>query len=129
MSQPSLRSHAAAAQLHAAARTARAIAAQRDHPPASPSPAHQPPTDISQPGTPTQPTLAGSTKPPAPATETGLEAEFPGWHIWRTSDAGTWWASRHGPHWNTEPRTLAADTAEGLRAQLRAVPGTTGVQR
>lgn len=50
--------------------------------------------------------------------ETGLEAEFPGWHVWRTTDAGTWWAVRLGRAW-AEPRTLAADTADDLRAQLR----------
>jgi hypothetical protein len=28
-----------------------------------------------------------------PATEREIEAEFPGWRVWRTADAGTWWAS------------------------------------
>lgn len=48
-----------------------------------------------------------------------LETEFPGWRVWQTTDAGTWWASRRGPQWNTEPRTVAGDTPEDLRAELR----------
>ncbi|HEV2373539.1 MAG TPA: hypothetical protein VGS19_15370 [Streptosporangiaceae bacterium] len=52
-----------------------------------------------------------------------LEAEFPGWHVWRTADAGTWWASRRGPEWKREPRTLAAETLDGLRAELVAASG------
>jgi len=52
-------------------------------------------------------------------TITGLEAEFPGWRVWRTTD--TWWATRRGPEWMAEPRTVAADTAEGLRGELRDV--------
>ncbi len=64
------------------------------------------------------------------ATKTDIEAEFPGWRVWRTTDAGTWWASRCGPRWNCEPRTLAGDSAEGLRAQLReAHDGAAGMQR
>ncbi|HEV2372120.1 MAG TPA: hypothetical protein VGS19_08125 [Streptosporangiaceae bacterium] len=55
---------------------------------------------------------------------TSLEAEFPQWHVWRTSDAGTWWATRRGPQWNTEPRTLAADTPDGLRDELRGLAAT-----
>jgi hypothetical protein len=53
----------------------------------------------------------------------GLEAEFPGWHIWRSS-AGRWWATRTG----SVPRrdalgtgrvmTLDADDDASLRAQL-----------
>lgn len=31
-----------------------------------------------------------------------LEAEFPGWHIWR-SDAGRWWATRTGVVPRREP--------------------------
>ncbi|HEV2378019.1 MAG TPA: hypothetical protein VGS19_38385 [Streptosporangiaceae bacterium] len=52
-----------------------------------------------------------------------LAAEFPGWRVWRTTDAGTWWASRRGPGWNTEPRTVAADTPDGLRGELLAAQG------
>lgn len=48
-----------------------------------------------------------------------IEAMFPGWRVWRTSDAGTWWASRRGSQWRREPRTLAGDTPEQLRAELR----------
>jgi hypothetical protein len=61
-------------------------------------------------------------QPPAltpAASEADLEAEFPSWHVWRTTDAGTWWASRRGPGWHREPRTLAADTAGQLRTALR----------
>ncbi|HEV2377665.1 MAG TPA: hypothetical protein VGS19_36575 [Streptosporangiaceae bacterium] len=67
--------------------------------------------------------------PPSGITPADLAAEFPGWHVWRTRDAGTWWATRCGPQWNTEPRTLAADTAEALRAQLRGTAGPAGAQR
>jgi hypothetical protein len=63
------------------------------------------------------------------ATETDIEAEFPGWRVWRTTDAGTWWASRRGPHWNREPRTLAADSAEELCVELRQTHGADGVDR
>lgn len=52
----------------------------------------------------------------ARALMTGLEADFPGWRVWRTT--GSWWATRRGPQWMREPRTLAADTADGLRKEL-----------
>jgi hypothetical protein len=51
-------------------------------------------------------------------TAATIEAQFPGWRVWRTTDAGTWWASRHGPDWDHEPRTVAAGTADGLRGEL-----------
>ena len=126
MSQPSLRSHAAAAQLHAAVRTAYAIAAQRDNPPQRPSRPRQTPMTTHPAQTSTQPATDGSTQP-VEAAEASIEAEFPGWHVWRTTDAGTWWASRRGAGWNTEPRTLAADTADELRTRLHGAPGTAGV--
>jgi hypothetical protein len=54
-----------------------------------------------------------------------LEAEFPGWHIWR-SNAGRWWATRTG----SVPRrddlgtgrvmTLDADDEPHLRGQLES---------
>jgi hypothetical protein len=54
-----------------------------------------------------------------------LEAEFPGWHIWR-SNAGRWWATRTG----SVPRrddlgtgrvmTLDADDEPELRGQLES---------
>jgi hypothetical protein len=54
-----------------------------------------------------------------------LEAEFPGWHIWRSS-AGRWWATRTG----SVPRrddlgtgrvmTLDSDDEGGLHDQLVA---------
>ncbi|HEX3716193.1 MAG TPA: hypothetical protein VHV09_25600 [Trebonia sp.] len=57
-----------------------------------------------------------------------LEAEFPGWHIWR-SNAGRWWATRTG----AVPRrddlgtgrvmTLDADEETDLRGQLAAQVG------
>jgi hypothetical protein len=52
-----------------------------------------------------------------------LEAEFPGWHIWRSS-AGRWWATRTGlvPHRDDlgtgRVMTLDADDDTGLRDQL-----------
>jgi hypothetical protein len=64
------------------------------------------------------------TTQPATPTTSELAAEFPCWHVWRTTDAGTWWASRRGPGWNREPRTLAANTAEELRALLEETDGT-----
>jgi hypothetical protein len=72
-----------------------------------------------------RPTATEQATPPA---EADLEAEFPGWHVWRTTDAGTWWAARRGRAW-TVPRTLAADTAQALRAKLHeaaADDDTTG---
>jgi hypothetical protein len=72
---------------------------------------------------------------PQPATRAdhalmaALEAEFSGWHVWRTTDAGTWWASRRGPGWNREPRTLAANTAPGLRTALLETLGTPEARR
>lgn len=54
----------------------------------------------------------------AQASMASLAAEFPGWRIWRTTDAGTWWASRCGRGWRREPRTVAADTADDLRHAL-----------
>jgi hypothetical protein len=58
------------------------------------------------------------------AVITSLEAEFPGWRVWRTADAGTWWATRRGPRWMREPRTVAADIDEDLRAKLREAGGS-----
>jgi hypothetical protein len=52
-----------------------------------------------------------------------LEAEFPGWHIWR-SNAGRWWATRTGfvpcrENLGTgRVMTLDADDERGLRDQL-----------
>jgi hypothetical protein len=52
-----------------------------------------------------------------------LEAEFPGWHIWRSS-AGRWWATRTGQVLHRENlgtgrvMTLDADEASALRDQL-----------
>ena len=54
-----------------------------------------------------------------------LEAEFPGWHIWR-SNAGRWWATRTGPVLRREDlgatrvMTVDADDAIALRGQLTA---------
>jgi hypothetical protein len=61
----------------------------------------------------------------ATLNEADLETEFPGWHVWRTTDAGTWWAVRQGRAW-AEPRTLAADTAGALRTLLDEATGETG---
>jgi hypothetical protein len=52
-----------------------------------------------------------------------LEAEFPGWHIWR-SNAGRWWATRTGSVLRREDlgtgrvMTLDADDERGLCDQL-----------
>jgi hypothetical protein len=52
-----------------------------------------------------------------------LEAEFPGWHIWRSS-AGRWWATRTGTVLRRENlgtgrvMTLDGDDASSLRDQL-----------
>ena len=52
-----------------------------------------------------------------------LEAEFPGWHIWRSS-AGRWWATRTGTVLRREGlgtgrvMTVDADDAAALSDQL-----------
>jgi hypothetical protein len=52
-----------------------------------------------------------------------LEAEFPGWHIWR-SNADRWWATRTGPVPRREDlgtrrvMTVDADDPSALRDQL-----------
>lgn len=57
-----------------------------------------------------------------------LEAEFSGWHIWR-SNAGRWWATRTGPVVHRENlgtrrvMTVDADDETSLREQLAAQAG------
>ncbi len=52
-----------------------------------------------------------------------LEAEFPGWHVWR-SNAGRWWATRTGSVLRREDlgagrvMTVDADDVSSLRDQL-----------
>jgi len=52
-----------------------------------------------------------------------LEAEFPGWHVWRSS-AGRWWATRTGAVLRREElgtgrvMTVDADDMNALRDQL-----------
>jgi len=52
-----------------------------------------------------------------------LEAEFPGWHVWRSS-AGRWWATRTGAVLRREDlgtglvMTVDADDMNALRKQL-----------
>ena len=52
-----------------------------------------------------------------------LEADFSGWHIWRSS-AGRWWATRTGTILHREDlgtarvMTVDADDASALRDQL-----------
>ena len=52
-----------------------------------------------------------------------VEADFPGWHIWR-SNAGRWWATRTGSVRHREDlgtgrvMTLDSDDERGLRDQL-----------
>lgn len=58
---------------------------------------------------------------------TRLEAEFPGWRVWCST--GSWWATRRGPQWMREPRTVAADTADGLRQELRGACDSMDVAR
>jgi hypothetical protein len=56
-------------------------------------------------------------------TAAGLEAQFPGWHVWPSS-AGRWWATRTGPVTGRDSfgvgrvMTVDADDMEALRAQL-----------
>jgi hypothetical protein len=58
----------------------------------------------------------------------GLEAEFAGWHIWR-SNAGRWWATRTGSVVHRENlgtrrvMTVDADDEASLREQLAAQAG------
>jgi hypothetical protein len=53
----------------------------------------------------------------------GLEAHFPGWHVWRSS-AGRWWATRTGTVLRRDDlgvgrvMTMDADDVQALRAQL-----------
>lgn len=59
-----------------------------------------------------------------------LEAEFPGWHIWR-SNAGRWWATRTGSVLRREDldlgagrvMTVDADGENDLRDQLATQAG------
>jgi len=57
-----------------------------------------------------------------------LEADFPGWHIWR-SNAGRWWATRTGSVLRRDElgtgrvMTLDADDETDLRGQLAAQVG------
>jgi hypothetical protein len=57
-----------------------------------------------------------------------LEAEFPGWHIWR-SNVGRWWATRTGSVLRREDlgtgrvMTVDADDETTLREQLAAQAG------
>jgi len=54
-----------------------------------------------------------------------LEADFPGWHVWR-SNAGRWWATRTGAVLRREDlgtgrvMTVDADDMDSLRNQLLA---------
>ena len=56
---------------------------------------------------------------------TRFEAEFPGWHIWR-SNAGRWWATRTGTILRREDlgtgrvMTVDADDEDALGVQLTA---------
>jgi hypothetical protein len=53
-----------------------------------------------------------------------LEADFPGWHVWRSS-AGRWWATRTGADAAWErgsevPMTVDADDEDRMREVLTA---------
>lgn len=60
-----------------------------------------------------------------------LEAEFPGWHIWRSS-AGRWWATRTGSVLRRADlgagrvMTVDADNEAGLKEQLAAQASLEG---
>ncbi|TDD62277.1 hypothetical protein [Actinomadura rubrisoli] len=62
-------------------------------------------------------------------TKAQLRAEFPHWSIIHTTDTGRWWAIRTTGHARLDGRPLSslvqteldADTADELRAKLRAV--------
>lgn len=69
---------------------------------------------------------AASNSVSADVTASDMQARFPGWRVWRTRDSGTWYASRVGPGWNTEPRTLAADDAAGLLQELAGATPPAG---
>jgi hypothetical protein len=55
-----------------------------------------------------------------------IEADFPGWHVWRSS-AGRWWAvrqgrrARHDDRADPRPLTVDADDADGLRHLLAVI--------
>ena len=57
-----------------------------------------------------------------------IEADFPGWHIWR-SNAGRWWATRTGFVFRREDlgtgrvMTVDADDEVSLRQQLAVQAG------
>jgi hypothetical protein len=51
-----------------------------------------------------------------------VEADFPGWRVWRSRDhrgePASWYASRrHAAEW-VEPQSVAGDTEAELRAEL-----------
>lgn len=56
-----------------------------------------------------------------------VEADFPGWRVWRSRDRrgqpASWWASRRG---TAEPRTAAGDTEAELRASLAGALSAEG---
>lgn len=61
--------------------------------------------------------LSPSTEPDTPEQ---MEADFPGWHVWRTrrgDDLVNWAASRHNPAAGVSP-TVIRDSSEALRAAL-----------
>ncbi len=50
-----------------------------------------------------------------------VERDFPGWRVWRSQPAGTWWATRTGPDARCDredPRPMTVDGAD--EGQLRA---------
>ena len=60
-------------------------------------------------------------------TPDALAAEFPGWHVWRSTNRGMpsgWCATREEPltreeQWAGMSRTLVEDSPEALAARLR----------
>lgn len=50
-----------------------------------------------------------------------VEADFPGWRVWRSLSGARpacWYASRRGENWKAEPRCVAGETEQELRAEL-----------
>lgn len=59
----------------------------------------------------------------APRPGAALEADFPGWRVWRSSE-GRWWAVRTGRRAqygrDAVPMTVDADDEDGLRLILQS---------
>lgn len=61
----------------------------------------------------------------APGRAGAVERDFPGWRVWRSRPAGTWWATRTGADAacdREDPRPMTVDGQDegGLRAAIEA---------